>query len=126
MKTKKILRFYFGADSLERVLDNLIISKACDFSGNTLETAERLCEVIGDKIRLERLWGYLDGVLSSFSKDERGALRLYSSRREVPLNESERRSANRVLIKFTRHARRIDDFTDGVEVLNRYYCLLKS
>ena len=125
VKAKKILRFYFGADSLEGVLDNLILSKACDFGGNTLETAERLCEVIDDKMNLERLWGYLDGVLSDFSEDEKGALCLYSSRRENPLSGDEQKKVNRALIKFTRHARRIGDFAEGIAVLNRYYCLLK-
>ena len=74
VKPKKILRFYFGADSLERAFDNLIERKAYDFEADTLEVAERLIEVIGDKMKLQRLWGYLDGVISSLYENEREVL----------------------------------------------------
>ena len=124
VKTKKILRFYFCADSLERALDNLINIKSLDLEGDALETANRLCSVIGDKISLEGLWGYLDSVLSTFSDGEKEVLKNYSARRENPLSESEAREAKRVLIKFTRRARRLGEFIEEIEVLNRYYCLL--
>ena len=124
MKPKKILRFYFGADSLERAFDNLITQKAFDFGADTLETAERLCNVIGEKMRLERLWAYLDGVLSSFSEEDRSALFRYSLRRTAPLNEAENRAVKRAVIKFTRHARRLSEFADDISVLKKYYCLL--
>lgn len=124
MKPKKILRFYFGADSLERAFDNLILSKATDFGADTLDTAERLCTVIGEKMRLERLWAYLDGVLSAFSEEDRGALKNYSSRRDIPLSDGERRAAKRAIIKFTRRARRLDEFSDDFPILKKYYCLI--
>ena len=123
--TKKILRFYFGADSLERAFENLIFNKAFDFEADTLETADRLCSIIGEKMKLEKLWGYLDGVISSFSGEERDALCLYSSRRGTPLSDSERRVAKRAVIKFTRHARRLKEFSDGISILKKYYCLIK-
>ena len=124
MKPKKILRFYFGAESLERAFDNLILTKATDFGADTLETAERLCAVIGEKMRLERLWAYLDSVLSAFSEEDRGALKNYSSRRTA-LKDSEHRAARRAIIKFTRHARRLDEFSDDFPILKKYYCLIK-
>ena len=123
MKPKRILRFYFGADSLERAFDNLILNKAFDFGADTLETAERLCSVIGEKMRLERLWAYLDGVLSVFSEEDRRALKNYSSRRTF--NDAEFRAIKRAVIKFTRHARRIGEFADGFSVLKKYYCLIR-
>ena len=125
MKPKKILRFYFGADSLERAFDTLILSKATDFGADTLDTAERLCAVIGEKMRLERLWAYLDGVLSAFSEEDRGALKNYSSRRDIPLSDGERRAAKRAIIKFTRRARRLDEFSDDFPILKNYYCLIE-
>lgn len=124
VKPKKILRFYFGAESLERAFDNLIESKACDFCGSTVATAERLCAVIGDKMMLERLWAYLDSVISLFSKGDRDALFNYSSRREAHLSESEMKAAKRALIKFTRRARRICEFEGEISVLDKYYCLI--
>ena len=124
MKPKKILRFYFGAASLERALDNLIKVKAFDFCSDTLETAEKLCAVIGEKMGLERLWSYLDGVISTFSDDEREVLSDYAMRR-TPLKESERKPVKRAVIKFTRRARRLCDFKDGISVLKKYYSLIK-
>ncbi len=122
MKTKKILRFYFSADSLERAFDNLIMNKACAPYSDSFDTAEDLCAVIGDKIQLERLWAYLDGVLANFTDEERAILLNYSSRCAV---HSDIRAVKRTVIKFTRRARRLEDFKDEISVLNKYYCLLK-
>ena len=124
MKPIKILRFYFGAGSLERTLDNLIIDRALNLEGNALDTAERLCEIIGEKIQLEKLWKYLDGVLSTLSGEEREVLAFYSARRDGPLSAAQMRAAKRTVIKFTRHARNIGNFADSFEVLNKYYCLI--
>ena len=124
VKPKKILRFYFGAESLERAFDNLITSKAFDFGGDTLETAERLCTVIGEKMRLQRLWAYLDSVLSSFSEADRAALKNYASK-FTAINDSERKAAKRAVIKFTRHARRLGEFENDFAILKQYYCLIK-
>ena len=126
MKPKKILRFYFGAESLDRAFDNLITQKAFDFGADTLATAERLCAVIGEKMQLERLWAYLDSVLSGFSEEDRGALMDYSARRGSPLSDSERRAVKRAVIKFTRRARRIGEFKDDFPILKKYYCLIKA
>ena len=125
VKPKKILRFYFGADSLDIAFDNLITQKAFDFGADTLETAERLCSVIGEKMRLERLWAYLDSVLSGFSEEDRTVLKNYASRRGIPLDDGERRAAKRAQIKFTRHARRLNEFEDDFAILKKYYCLIK-
>ena len=122
--TKKILRFYFGADSLERAFDNLIKVKALAFESDTLETADRLCSIIGDKMRLERLWAYLDGIISTFSEEERGVLLKYCKRR-LPLDDGGRRETKRVIIKFTRRARRLREFADCISILKKYYCLIK-
>ena len=121
VKPKKLLRFYFGADSLERAFDNLIISKAYDFGADTLATAEKLCAVIGDKMKLERLWGYLDCVISTFTDEERSVLLSYSARCGLPPGEKE---VKRAVIKFTRRARRIEEFADSIYVLKKYYCLI--
>ena len=126
MKPKKILRFYFGAGSLERAFDNLIMGKALNFEGDALETAERLCSIIGEKMRLKELWEYLDGILSTFTEEEREVLVMYSSRRDMPLTESGLKAAKRVVIKFTRHARRLEEFIDVFTLLNKYYCLIGS
>ena len=123
MKPKKILRFYFGADSLNRAFDNLITVNAFDFGSNTFKTAERLCSVIGEKMGLERLWSYLDGVLATFSETEREVLSDYALRR-TPLKESERKPIKRAVIKFTRRARRLGEFDGDVAILKKYFNLI--
>ena len=110
--------------SLERTLDNLIIDRALNLEGDALDTAERLCEIIGEKIELEKLWKYLDGVLSTLSCEERDALAFYSARRDGPLSAAQMRAAKRAVVKFTRRARKIAQFCEGFEVLNKYYCLI--
>ena len=125
MKPKKILRFYFGADSLERAFDNLITSKAFDFGADTLETADRLCAVIGEKMMLERLWAYLDDILSAFSEEDRVSLLNYASKRGIPHDDAERKAIKRAVIKFTRRARRLSEFSGSISVLKKYYCLIK-
>ena len=126
MKPKKILRFYFGADSLERAFDNLIYGKALNFEGDALETAERLCAIIGEKIRLKELWNYLDGVISTLPEEDRQALISYSARRDEPLSDGEWKAAKRAVIKFTRRARRLEEYTDGFTILKKYYCLIAT
>lgn len=122
--TKKILRFYFGADSLESAFDNLINAKALALESDTFETADRLCGIIGDKIALEGLWAYLDGIISALSKAERDVLLRYSARRNAPKDKNERRDANRVIIKFTRRARRLGEFEEAITLIKKYYCLI--
>lgn len=124
MKTKKILRFYFSAESLDRAFDNLIAHKACDCGADAFKAAEGLCDVIGERMGLERLWAYLDGILSVFSDKERGTLHAYSLRRAAPLKGAALAEAKRSIIKFTRRARRLADFGYGISVLNKYYCLI--
>ncbi len=121
MKTKKILRFYFSADSLEKAFDNLIIHKACDRSTDGLAAVEALCSVIGDKIELERLWAYLDGILKAFSEEEREILLNYSSR---GARRSDEKAIKRAVIRFTRRAHRLNEFEGSLETLKNYYCLL--
>ena len=123
MQTKKILRFYFSADSLEKAFDNLIINKACAPYSDSLETAEAICSVIGDKIQLERLWTYLDGVLSTFTKEEREILSDYSAQ---CVRQNDYKAVKRAVIKFTRRARRLEEFGGDILVLNKYFCLIRA
>ncbi len=120
VKTKKILRFYFSVDSLERAFDNLIIHRACATNTDTLATAEELCSVIGEKMCLERLWAYLDGVMKTFSEEERGKLLTYSKNR-LPSGSFDKN----VVVKFTRRARAIPMYADCLTVLDKYYCFAK-
>ena len=127
MKTKKIMRFYFSADSLDRAFANLIMRRACDAASDAFAAAEGLCEIIGDRMRLEELWAYLDGVLSEFTERERLALSKYAAKNGADfVSAAELRTVKSAVNKFTRRARRLRSFADGVTTLDRYYCLLRD
>ncbi len=123
MKTKRILRFYFTAESLERAFQNLIEINAYNCGSDAFASAEKICSVIGDKMQLERLWAYLDGVIKEMTEKDRCALLKYSSRFGVA--ESDRKECNRAVIKFTRRAWRIGAFAEDLAVLKKYYSLLR-
>lgn len=122
MKTKKILRFYFSADSLNKAFDTLMVNKACAANSSGVEACEKLCSLVGDKIQLERLWGYLDGILSTFSEEERATLLKYSARRACL--KSSCKEVKRAVVKFMRRARRLEEFEDSIATLGSYYCLI--
>lgn len=128
MKSKQLLKFYFYADGLNRALDNLILKYACntDYSLGGEYFADKICGVIGAKQRLSELWGYLDKVMGEFSDSEREVLRFYGAMRggTARLSEDSRREIKRVTVKFTRHARYIGRFGEGVRLVKKYYCLI--
>lgn len=126
MKTKGILRFYFSADSLNEALDNLIMRLACAFDADGSKLSERLCRIVGEKCDLERLWAELDDILVSFSKEERAALKGYSSRRALRAEGERGRFVKRTVIKFMRRARRLNGFGEEMATLGRYSCLVKD
>ena len=121
MKTKRILRFYFAADSLDRAFDNLIMRKACTANADGFTTAESICDVIAQKSCLERLWSYLDSVLTGFSQEDRVTLLNYSARC-APKNCGN--EVKRVVIRFVRHARRLPEFAEDIAVLDKYAALM--
>lgn len=129
MRTKRILRFYFKADEFERALQNLILADACRSADYTKEGnfyAQRIINLISAKQSLAKLWEYLDGVLGGFTDGEKLTMKEYAlSRTGISrLRESRKREIKRTLIKFTRRARRLKNFGEGIRVVNRYYCLV--
>lgn len=128
MKSKQLLKFYFYADGLNRALDNLILKNACntDYRLGGEYCADKICGIIAAKQRLSELWGYLDKVMGELTDGEREILKFYGAMRGGTgrLSEASRREIKRVTVKFTRHARRIERFAEGVRLVKRYYCLI--
>ena len=126
MKAKKVLKFYFSAEGLERYIGGLILKLACDFCGDGDKAAERICSLIEEKRALSRLWSYLDGVIEKFSERERDTLKFYANLRRCAnsLPEEIYRETKRVVTKFTRRARRLESFNRERELVNKYYCVL--
>ncbi|MDE5722123.1 MAG: hypothetical protein K2I30_05240 [Clostridia bacterium] len=127
MKVKKILRFYFSAESLERAFDNLIMRYACASAERDGErSAERILYVLGEKNELSKLWGYINTVVPTLSSAERKALEEYAALRcgIKKLGDEKRRLLRRSVIKFTRRARRLESFAEALRLVSKYYCLI--
>lgn len=128
MNSKKLLRFYFGADVLNAAIDNLILAEGC-LSGRTVGRGEndaaRLCVLVGEKAELCGLWKYLDGVMGGIGANERAALRLYAGMRcgLSRLDGDARREIRAAVMKFRRHARRLDRWGRAVGLVDKYYAL---
>lgn len=127
MKIKRILRFYYCAEVLERAFDNLIMKIATSsFDKSCFPGADRLCRIIAEKSELSRLWGYLDGIIPSLSEEERASLEEYAKMRcgIKKLGADDVKRLRRAVIKFKRRARRLNNFSKGVELVGKYYCLI--
>lgn len=126
MKVKRVLRFYFFAEGLERTLDKLIMKTACAPDADAEGGAERILKLIDEKRELSKLWSYLDGILSGFTEAERGALKSYAALRcgLKRLDDDGRKSLRRAVMKFTRRARRIESFRAGLQLVSGYYCII--
>ena len=129
IKSKRLLRFYFNADELERALDNLIITHAyrsADCAKGGEYCSNRIIDLIESKKTLSELWRYLDGVISEFKDGEIETLKGYAlSRCGIKrLEETRRREIKRVLVKFVRHARSVERFAEGMRLVGEYYCLI--
>ena len=128
MKSKQLIKFYFSADNVNKALDNLILDKALKSANHTRSCeyyAERITALIGAKEELSRLWSYLDAVVSSLSERERSVLRFYAGLRPglSKLTLERAKEVKRVTVKFTRHARLIGRYGEGVQLVKKYYCL---
>lgn len=129
MKSKRILRFYFNADGLDRALDN-IITKVAASSADPSKSCEyyagRLMALAEAKGELGELWRYLDRCMAAVGEGEREVLRRYAFMRcgIRRLGEDDRREIRRCLIKFVRRARNLERYGEGLRLVNEYYCLL--
>ena len=129
MKSKQLIRFYFSAGNINKALDNLILNKAlksANYAKSCEYYAEHILALIDAKKELSRLWNYLDKVMSSLAERERAVLKFYAGLRvglsKLPLARV--REIKRVTVKFTRHARLIERYGEGVRLVKRYYCLM--
>lgn len=125
MKIKVLLRFYFAADGIEKHLNGLILKYACNPLCGAEYGADRICGLIEEKKELCKLWTYLDGIIRGLNESERGELEKYSCMRTglKLLKAEEVKAVRRAVIKFVRHAHRLNKFERQIDVLKRYYCL---
>lgn len=125
---KRLLRFYFNADGLEGALNNLIINAACSSAycvDGWEHYAERILAITEAKERLSELWQYIDGVISVLKCHEVQTLKGYALMRcgIKKLDPTKQREIKRVVTKFSRHARLLDRYAEGMRLVAEYYCL---
>lgn len=129
MESKRLLRFYFTVDNLDKALNNLITQKAissAQYGPNGEIIGQEMCALIQVKQELSELWNYIDGVLKDFSEDELKTLCLYGTIRVgiKQLPSETQKKIRRVVTKFSRHAKYLNQYQHGVRMVNRYYGLL--
>lgn len=129
MKRKRLLKFYFSVERINRALDNLITENALRSADHTRGGeyyAEKICSIICAKRELSLLWKYLDGIIEQFDEQEKTVLRYYGLCKKggTALSENSRREVKRVLIKFARRSQNIFRFEEGIRLVNEYYCLM--
>ena len=127
LKVKKLLRFYYSADGLEKLIDGKIMKCAFGYS-SCIDGAERICALIEEKSELARLWNYLDGLIKEFSEEDKSSLKRYALMRcglktQPP---DTYKGIKRAAVKLVRHARRLYDYGRAIELVNYYYCVLGS
>lgn len=129
MKSKRILRFYFNAELLDKAIDKLILCLACKSAravGAGFYYADRITELICAKDELSDFWRYVDGVTSGLTENDLKILRLYAGLRQgiCRLPEEKQKEIKRAVIKFTRRARAIGRYAKATKLIDRYYCMI--
>lgn len=129
INSKRLMRFYFKFEELERVLDNLILTwalRSAEGAKSGDYYAERIIDIIEAKRQLCELWQYIDSVMATLTSGDKQALQGYANMRcgVRKLDDEKRLAIKRAQIKFWRHARAIERFSDGVRIVGEYYCLI--
>lgn len=127
MECKRLLRFYFNAEKLEKSLNNLIIAGACgqEFGRGGEYYAVKIIEIIRAKDELGKLWAYLDGVIAQIGVRGREVLEFYGTCRVgfKSLSDEVRKEIKKYTARFTRRLRSLERFKEGLSLLKKYYAL---
>lgn len=130
MNMKRLLRFYYCAESLDRAFDNIILRRACESARSMREggeIAEELCKLIEKRRELAVLWERLDGVLGEMDKGDAEFLERYAGSREGmrSFGDDGLKRIRRLTAKISRRLS-LDGLNGAVAVLDGYYCLLSA
>lgn len=132
MSYRQILKFYFFADELNAVLDEVILrfakSSADCFKGCAYY-AEKIGEVIAAKSELGELWAFLDLAIGSMTEGDKCALYAYAigCTRTGGLSEEGARAEHRAIMKLSRRVKdKLGRYARQVNVLREYYCFVKA
>jgi hypothetical protein len=125
LKTKRVLKFYFCADTLNTVFDRAILFRAYASAGSAREggvVAEEICKLIESKQKLHSLWLYLNGVINTFDEKEKEVLKFFALYRGgEEIEEEKLKRIKSVAMKFRRRARGLDCFKEEFRIVEEYY-----
>ena len=127
MNSKTLLKFYFGAEGLNKLLDGMILRAACASAfAPAQSSAERVAALVGAKAELASLWEHIDGVLKGFCREDVAVLKRYCrmKRGYAVLPDPERNLVRRVAVRFRRRLGGALFKSAGADILKRYVVLL--
>lgn len=129
MHIKQLIKFYMSADSLNAVFDNIIMNAACSSAycpGEGQTVADKIITYIDEKNKLSVLWEYIDKVFNSFTEEEKEVLENYGRLRTglSRFDNETVKEIKRVTIKFKRRLRNLDRFTESLQLVTKYRCLM--
>lgn len=129
MKSKRLIKFYFCADKLNAAMDRLILAAACrsaDDIYNYGKSADRVVELIDAKYTLSGLWQYLDKVMQGFGGEDKATLYGYAFSKGgwARLGRERGNAVRRVVVRFMRRAKYIYRYSEGAELLDKFYALM--
>lgn len=128
MKIKRLLKFYYFADSLNSALDGAVyrLAVACgrDLYNGCEYYAEKMAELVEVKGKFGGLWARLDCVLGAMTEADNRALKRYAAMREGG-TEEERKQIHRAVVKFSRRASNLLSKVDSeYRLVCAYYSLI--
>jgi hypothetical protein len=122
-KTKRVLRFYFAADTLNSLFDRLMLKLALDVDSDE-KSMERLIVLDDEKCCLAEFWRYLNRAMVEFSHEDLMFLEEYAMLRSgMAFNDDlQRKRLKRLLMRFTRRTPYLSAHGRALEMLDRYHC----
>lgn len=126
---KKILRFYYSAESLNERLDSLISATASlswKSGGTALADFSRVEKLVEVKGELSEFYARLCGVMSGMSESDLRTLKSYSSMRTGTgkLSAEAKSEIHRAAVKFARRASGvISSCPQAIKCVKAYYAL---
>lgn len=121
MNVKKVLRFYFCAESAQEEMDRLIAYRALriDFARGAEECVAEVAELVARKGEMCGFYRHVHAALSRFSRRELCVLKDYAFGRRAA-DAERRREIHRLAVAFSRRIRGcLEKFARGVDTAMR-------
>lgn len=132
LNVKRLLKFYFCADSLNDALDRTIMFTAVKSGGYAdggEEFAEKILRIISVKGKLSELWRDMDRVISCMTDRDRRTLEGYAYLKggTSAISSESAREMHRAVMKFSRRSLPFRErLEEGQKLVGAFAALLAS